>query len=483
MQPKSEVRLGFEKKQTVGSNEIGRKKIGDWSNLISLKEIFSKGLLCLLHSLESDRGFIVLINPLNRQYQIEAIHGFENQEVERLIGNKANTFLSKDLTLQAKAEQIGIPLKNSQAKSFVLIPIEKEKNLVGIIGVKVSPSKAQRNLNLLVFFKRVLASLIPFYQNVNSKNESGSEVLYDDGRVAFVIGESLAMKEVWSVVNKVAQSEMPVLICGEPGTGKKTVATLIHNLSPRKNQPLVKINCHSLPVGNLRKTIWGDSNTSGVLVAADKGSLLIEAIEALPIKLQAGLLSVLQDQRLYLPHQNRYVTLNIRILATTSANVPKLIKLGKFYPELYYWLNAFSINLLPLRQRREDIIPLAFYFLKVFSQKYHKPIQDFSTSALNLLTQHLWPGNVKELKICLEKAVLLAEGQRLEPRHFPDLHSETKAVIPLTDIIANIEKRLIIEALKECKGKRNKAAQRLGISSRMLSYKLHKYEIDPHRYT
>ncbi len=309
-----------------------------------------------------------------------------------------------------------------------------------------------------------------------------------------VVAESRAMKEVLRLVSKVAATEATVLILGESGTGKEVVAGLLHRLSPRAEGPFIKINCAAIPEGLLESELFGhekgaftgaDRSKPGLFEMAHKGTVFLDEVGDLPLSLQAKLLRVLQEKSFTRLGGLQEVRVDVRVLAATNQDLPKMVEEGRFREDLFWRLNVFSIKIPPLRERREDIEPLARYFLKRFAQKHGKSLEGLSREALGALLVYDFPGNVRELENIIERAVILAEGPLVTLEDLPPQlggsqrrgsGEEVKLwELPLPEAVEWLERERIRRALKEAQGVKTRAAEILGLSERVLRYKIEKY--------
>ena len=298
------------------------------------------------------------------------------------------------------------------------------------------------------------------------------------------IGESAPMLALKQLIAQVAPEKATVLITGETGTGKELVAKAIHAASKRKNGLFVAINCAAIPADILESELFGHEKGAftgaikeriGKFELADGGTLFLDEIAEMPINLQAKLLRVLQEGAIEKIGSNKSITLDVRVIAATNRNPLQAVKEGKLREDLYYRLNVFQLNTPPLRERPDDIARLAHYFLA-------KSGTQISDAALLQLQAYAWPGNVRELENILERAAILAAKQIIYPSHLPaDIAPTVKRADDLTateqpfsipQMTAQIEKKLIIEALAVCQGNVARAAKLLEISERSLWYKI-----------
>ena len=302
-----------------------------------------------------------------------------------------------------------------------------------------------------------------------------------------IVGESRAMRGVLSEVTKVAPTEANVLIVGESGTGKELLAAAIHQHSLRHDQPLVKLNCAAIPAGLLESELFGHEKGSftgavgrkmGRFEQAQGGTLFLDEIGDMPLETQAKILRVLQERSFERVGGHQTIKVDVRFIAATNRDLSTMTAEGRFREDLYYRLNVFAMVLPPLRDRKEDIPLLAEHFL----QKAPKPAR-LSGPALDLLLGYQWPGNVRELQNALTRAAVVCGGV-IEPAHLPQelagglagTHLAEDA--NLDERLKELEKGLIIEALRQTSGVQVKAAKRLGINERSLWHRIKKYGID-----
>ncbi|MFN3407276.1 MAG: sigma-54-dependent transcriptional regulator [Caldimicrobium sp.] len=309
-----------------------------------------------------------------------------------------------------------------------------------------------------------------------------------------IIAESPSMKKVLSLVNRVAETQAPVLITGESGTGKEVISKLIHQLSPKAEGPFIKINCAAIPETLLEAELFGYEKGAftgatyskpGLFELAEEGTLFLDEIGEMPFSLQAKLLRVLQDGTFRRLGGLKELKVNFRLISATNKDLTQMIKEGLFREDLFWRLNVINIHLPPLRERKDDILPLTKYFIEKFNKKYGKSIQGISQEALKALSSHSFPGNVRELENRIERGIILAEGEILtrEDLGFTEDYTKRESLLdalltlPLEEAVEILEKLRIREAMEKAKGVKVKAAELLGISERMLRYKLEKYKL------
>ncbi len=309
-----------------------------------------------------------------------------------------------------------------------------------------------------------------------------------------LLGISRCMKDVFDRVAIIANTDVSVLIQGESGTGKELVADAIHNISKRKDGPYIKINCAAIPENLFESELFGYEKGAftgaletrkGKFELANGGTLFFDEISEMPLNLQTKLLRVIEDQTVNRLGGSQGVKIDVRGIYATSRNLKELIKMDKFREELFYRINVVPIEIPPLRERKEDIPCLIEYFLKYFNEKYKKTEPEMTPSAYEALINYDYPGNVRELKNAIERAVLLSRDGKIDVNHLPPEIYSHKIENPLSfqrDIpfkmgIRSLEKKMILEALNETKGKKIEAAKRLGISRKVFWKKMKEYKI------
>ena len=306
------------------------------------------------------------------------------------------------------------------------------------------------------------------------------------------IAASSRMEEVARLISRAARSDATVLISGETGTGKDLVARSIHYASRRKNKPFLAVNIPSLPETLIESELFGAEKGSytgahekriGKFEAASRGTLLLDEIGDLTPQVQVKLLRVLQEKEFFRLGSSRPVAVDVRILAATNRDLEQMLQMEEFRRDLYYRLNVIRIHVPPLRARRDDIPPLVDHFIRKYARQENKSTQGISKEAMNVLLRYDFPGNIRELENIIERAVVFAESEILRLsdlpaglKEKPDAASALNAK-SLPDRIKKLEIREIKQALQDSGGVKSHAAQALGITDRMLRYKMKIYGI------
>ncbi|MEO0287112.1 MAG: sigma-54 dependent transcriptional regulator, partial [candidate division WOR-3 bacterium] len=296
-----------------------------------------------------------------------------------------------------------------------------------------------------------------------------------------IVYKSSKMKEITLLAKDVAKTDATILLTGESGTGKEILARFIHKESGRKGR-FVPVNCSAIPETLLESELFGyekgaftgaDRRKEGKVLWADNGTLFLDEIGDMPLALQGKILRLLQDKCFERVGGLETIYVDVRFIAATNQNLEEKIKEGKFREDLFYRLNVIKIHIPPLRERKEDIIPLAKYFIDFYSKKYRKEIKEVSERALENLLKYSWPGNVRELENVIERTVILTKGEKIE--NFAGIEMKESKYEPLK--MEEVEKIHIEKILKMVNGNISKASEILGIHRNTLREKIKKYGI------
>ena len=309
-----------------------------------------------------------------------------------------------------------------------------------------------------------------------------------------IIGESLPMRALMSLIMKVSPTDSTVLILGESGTGKELVATSIYDQGLRKDKPFIKLNCAAIPEELLESELFGHEKGAftgatafkpGKFDMANGGTIFLDEIGDMPLNLQSKILRIIQEREFYRVGGSKTIKVNVRFIASTNKNLETMVKEGHFREDLYYRLNVFTLHLPPLRERREDIPALVEHFLGKSAGEV-----GITSAALQLLMAYSWPGNVRELQNVIERASVICEDGHIEPSHLPvhisgafeKSNAPNTPSLPsgmsLDNRLAEIEKNMIMEALRQTGGVQVRATELLGINQRSLWHRIKKHNID-----
>jgi DNA-binding NtrC family response regulator len=321
------------------------------------------------------------------------------------------------------------------------------------------------------------------------ENSTLRRALENMSGMASPIFRSAAMQDVVRTVERIAPSDVAILITGESGSGKEVIADLLHTLSPRSKNRIIKINCAALPRELIESELFGSvkgaftgahTDREGLFRQAEGGTLFLDEISEMPIDTQSKLLRVLQDQEVRPVGGKTSYKTNCRIVAATNRKPEDAIKDGKLREDLFYRISAISVHLPPLRERRDDIMPLANAFLKRFAAQANRVISGFATDAIDRLTAFDWPGNIRQLQNEVQRAVLLSEGSDVAAADLSITNVKVGSSENDTNftLLEGVERNAIVQTLKETDGNKLETAKRLGIGRQTLYNKIKAYGIE-----
>jgi two-component system response regulator HydG len=342
---------------------------------------------------------------------------------------------------------------------------------------------------LLLVVRRALATHELQRENARLKAALSGEPI---GAGIDWIGQSRASKELLGLVRQVADSDASVLVLGESGTGKELVARALHAWSGRRVGPFVAVHCAALNEGVLESELFGHekgaftgavARRDGRFHKADRGTLFLDEVGDIPMAVQVKLLRVLQEREVERVGGDQAEHVDVRVVAATHKDLRQEVREGRFREDLYYRLNVIGLHTPPLSERREDIPALARCFLDRYASRSRKLVRGFSDRALKVLLGADWPGNVRQLENCIERAVVLCQGNEIEPRHLPrEIMQHEHATDELPHVpgasMDEVERYAILKTLEHVRGSTSKAAEILGISARKIQYRLAQYRGD-----
>lgn len=485
-----------------------------------LRECLKKALAILSTSFDFKNGTVTIVNPLSGQSVIEVAHGMSDEARRRGVYK-----MGEGITGRVIASGLPIivprisdePLFINRTKSrgdirahklsFLCVPIRQGENTIGSLSVDCEyreGSDLEEEIRFLTVISGLFAQTVKRIQAVNrekdqllTENSRLKQQLSEKYRIESVVSNSSRMQEMLEMASRVADSNATVLLRGESGTGKTLIAKAIHHSSKRAKKPFVVVNCSAVPENLLENELFGhekgaytgaNSLQKGRFEVAEGGTLFLDEIGELPLHVQVKLLSVVQDREFQRLGSTKTIKCDVRLIAATNKDLEKAVEQGGFREDLYYRLNVFPIYIPPLRDRRTDILLLAEYFLQKYNEENNKKVNRISTSAIDLLVQYHWPGNVRELQNCMERALLICDGDAVKSYHLPptlqtaEINGGNRNPLSLTASVENYEKELIVDALKRFQGNQTKAAESLDSSLRVLNYKVHKHKLDPDKF-
>lgn len=465
------------------------------------------------------RGFLSLLNRKTGEILIEGAYGLSEGEMERgryrpgegIIGQVVQ---SGEPTVVPKISEEPRFLDRTQSRegvnkdeiSFVSVPIRVGPEVIGALSVDRLFEEGV-SLNEDVRLLSIIASMIAQAVRIRQEAMEERQALMDENarlqreleqrfRPENIIGRSGPMQEVFDMIGQVAESDATVLIRGESGVGKELVAHAIHYNSLRSAKPFIKVNCAALPDSVIESELFGHeegaftgavNQRKGRFELAHGGTIFLDEIGDLSATTQIRLLRVLQEREFERVGGTHTVETDVRVITATNRDLERLMAEGIFRQDLYYRLNVFPIHIPPLRERRTDILELANFFIEKYGKANHKDVRRISTPAIDMLTRYHWPGNVRELENVIERAVLLTQDDVVHGHHLPPTlqtaeASNTVSTSKLEESLNNLEREMIVEALKVSRGNKAKAAKALGITERIMGLRVKKHGIDYRNY-
>ena len=329
------------------------------------------------------------------------------------------------------------------------------------------------------------------YSSTRRENELLRRQLRQYGAFGDMVGNSEAMREIYTLIEQVAPSAVSVLVTGESGTGKEMVARTIHKLSPREDRPFIAINCAAVPETLMESELFGHEKGAftgasdrrmGCFELANRGTLLLDEIAEMPFLLQAKLLRVLEDKKVRRLGAAREMDVDVRVIAATNKDPYRAVQDGMLREDLLYRLNVITIKLPPLRDHREDVPLLAQHMIDELRQRHNKSARLISIEAMEALLEYHWPGNVRELRNAIERAVVICEAEQIEKRHLPphitgqtSSPSADAVMIPIGMPLDEVERRVILSTLARSDNNKTRTAETLNISLKTLHNKLKAY--------
>lgn len=479
------------------------------------RQMLAAVLDILYQELAMERGTILLLSPDGSELFVEAAQQHSNidqksvryQRGEGIVGRVLQSGVPTIVPRIADEPLFCDRIYRRKAMggdqfSFICVPVLIGTEVIGTLSVDLRvelPEMLQDAQQLLCIVASMLASDMKarreFQQEraaLEAENLRLRSVVEEQFRPHNIIGNSHAIRQVYLRIQQVATSNTTVLIRGESGTGKELVASAIHYNSHLAKGPLVKVNCAALNEQLIESELFGHEKGAftgalrdriGRIEEAQEGTLFLDEIGEFSPTIQVKLLRVIQEREFTKVGSNRVQHANIRIITATNRNLETAVADGLFRQDLYYRINVFPIFLPPLRERKDDLLLLADHLAHKYGQKSGKNIRRISTTAINMMLAYHWPGNIRELENCLEYAVLLSTDGVIHGHTLPPtLQTPDASLEPSQGTLKNrtniLEKDAIIDALKRSSGNVNMAAHELGITSRMVRYKLHKFGID-----
>ncbi|MBU0473952.1 MAG: sigma 54-interacting transcriptional regulator [Bacteroidetes bacterium] len=473
----------YELNQLINSEVIKDSLIEQALDLVINVINAERGLFTKYDSEKKDFSIISARNV--EQENIKVLSNFSSNMLQEVI-DKKEPVLYHDLQSDPHASQYdSVQLQN--IKSVIGVPIIQNENVWGVIladSQKDRKEFTEENLSFLKFFSNLFSSAlerVDFVERIQDENLILLNQLQANEQLPDMIGNSDAMRKVAKLFHKVAQSDATVLIYGESGTGKDLAAKAIHKLSKRKDYPYLAQFCGSIPDSLLESELFGykkgaftgaNSDKKGLLEVANKGTFFFDEIADISSPLQAKLLRVLENKEIIRLGDTSVKQIDVRIVVATNKSLEKLVENGEFREDLFYRLNVFPIKLPPLRERREDIPLLVNHFVNELSNNELK----IDSNAMKLMQQYQWPGNIRQLRNVIQRAVILCNSNRIEAEHI--IIENGKNGDGFSGTLKDYEMQILKKRLEEFDGNRTAAAKSLGVSVRWVQNKIKEMEDD-----
>jgi len=496
----------YNKPDCYGAKEL--EFLLELSSLLSNKDInLDEVMTILAQHLNAERIILTILNRENSNIVIEGAYGITEREKKQAIYQIGYGIIGRVIQT---GETIQIPkiaqsvefLNLTHAPTsidgkdvlFICTPIRYKDQIIGTLSfhkvnqgemsfkydmrlLKIVGSMVGRTMRRRQEYAEELEQLQN--ENKNLRGELRNRINPDK-----IKGNSSKMNEVFSLIESVASTDATVLIRGESGVGKELVADAIHYSSLRKNKPFIKVNCAALPESLIESELFGHEKGSftgasnmriGRFEAANGGTIFLDEFGDIPTSTQVKLLRVLQEREIERVGSTKSIKVDVRILCATNRNLEDLIANDKFREDLYYRINVFPVYIPSLRERINDIPILSDFFIDKFNKRHNKDIKRITASAIDTLMVYHWPGNIRELENCIERACILSTDQVIRTNNLPAslqtaASTETMQSGTLDIILDKMEKQIIMDALIASKGNSAKAADQLGITERMIVY-------------
>jgi transcriptional regulator with GAF, ATPase, and Fis domain len=381
---------------------------------------------------------------------------------------------------------------NFKLSSVMAAPLLDKGQLMGLLYVgndRVVSRFESPDLELLTVFAAQASLIVKNALLVNELRLESADLRrkLDEATFGELIGACPGMREIFRRIDKVAGTDISVLIGGETGTGKEMLAREIHRRSSRAKGPFIAINCGAIPENLLESELFGHvrgaftgavATRIGRFQAANSGTLFLDEVGDMPMALQVKILRALQERTVVKVGDSRPENVDIRVIAATHRVLEEEVKAGRFREDLYYRLNVIKLMVPPLRERGDDVLMLARYFLRAFAEEMKSPARTFSKGALEAMHRHTWPGNVRELENRIKKAIVLSDKSVIGPEELELTQDAMEPILPLADAKADFQRRYINQVLERNSGNRTKTARDLGVDARTIFRHLERQEAE-----
>jgi len=451
-----------------------------------------------MKALNAERGVLILRDSSTKEMSVRTARNISDEimtDTGQISSSVIHTVLDKGKPMLTHDAQEDPRFKGSESVVFhgilsvSCVPLRIREDLIGCIYVDSRTQRhmfTQESLAFLNAFANQAAIAIEnarFYSRIRQENVRLKKEVSDKFRFEGIIGQSKKMQDVLDLVERIAESDVSVLVQGESGTGKELIARAIHYNGPRKERSFVAQYCGALTETLLESELFGHKKGSftgaiedkkGLFEVANGGTFFLDEIGDISQNIQTKLLRVLQEGEIKRVGDTHYQHVDVRIISASNKDLTEEVSKGRFREDLYYRLNVISIHIPPLRERKDDIPLLAQHFLDKYCAKSSKRYEGITPEALDTLIQYNWPGNIRELENTIERALVLAKGNTLKPE---DLYIPTaRDLVNEAQTLREVEKQFVLKVLSESEGNKTRAAKQLGVSLRWLHYRLREWD-------
>jgi Nif-specific regulatory protein len=482
----------------------------------NLKNNLDPVIELLANYLKAEKVIFTIVNRTTSQISIVAAYGLTEKEQNKGNYNIGEGIIGK---VVESGQPVVIPkisedheylnktnLRFEGDISFICVPIREKDEIVGTLSIHrvynqhITISEDARILaivgSMVAQAVRTHQSLAEEIEMLRNENSRLHHELKERLSPSNIIGNSEKLRSVFELIEHVAPTSASVLIRGESGVGKESIADAIHFYSDRRGKPFVKVNCAALPDSLIESELFGHEKGAftgaiftrkGRFEEAQGGTIFLDEIGDLPASTQIKLLRIIQQREFERVGSAKSIKVDVRIVCATNRNLEELIEKGDFREDLYYRINVFPIFIPALRERINDIPALTDHFIDRFNKNNHKKIKRISSSAIDMLMVYHWPGNIRELENVIERACILSTDSVIRSSNLPptlqtSISSKTKPSGTLAAAVERVEKQMISETLLATKGNLSKASEMLGITERIMGLRIKEYDIDPKRF-
>jgi Nif-specific regulatory protein len=482
------------------------REISTWvSSVQDLDQLLELIIETATRMMDAKASSLLLLDPKTKKLYFKVATGEKKEDVKRFeielgqgiagyVAQTGESLLIPDVTKEPRwykeiSESIGF-----KTRSIACVPLKVMNKIIGVVEIidkADGGSITNDDLKILSVFADLAALAIGNARKIEDDKREIKDLKRELDLKYELVGESKALRKVITDAVKVANSKTSTLILGESGTGKELLARLIHRMGSRRDMPMIVLNCAALPETLLEDELFGHEKGAytgaagqkvGKFELADGGTIFLDEIGEMSPGMQSKLLRILQEGVFYRVGGNKSIPVDVRVISATNRNIADDVEEGRFRQDLYYRLNVVQIHMPTLRERKEDIPFLAQYFLNLFKQEKGQPTLTLSKKAMDAMLQYDWPGNVREMKNAIERAVVMGNGNEILPEDLPQFASTPgypglKVGLTLKEAIDLFKKEFISLNLKHTSGNRSVAAKNMKIQRTYLSRLISRYNL------